>query len=440
MPHAKRISPSPVRLNKVEGERHPLVHARSRRRGRLTIFRHLGPGLITGAADDDPSGIGTYSQLGAHFGLSMLWSVPVSLPLAAAVEELAGRLGLAGREGLGTLIKEYFPRPVLYIAAIMVTGANTFNVGADLGAMVASLRLVIPIPFVPLLITITAVLLVLEVFVQYHQYARLLRFLTLSLFAYIGVLAVVHVDWPSVATNLVIPHLTGSKEYLGGLVAIFGTTISPYLMFWQCSEQVEEAADHPVKRVTKRAMTGMRIDIVAGMAAAVAVMFSILVVTASTLHARGITDIGTADQAAQALKPLAGQFAGLLFALGIVGTGALAVPVLAGATGYALAEAFSWSEGLSKTFQQARGFYLVIIGSMGVGLLLNVVGINPIKALIYSAVLNGLVAPPLILLMLVLGNSKRMARRFRSGWVSNVLVGLACLLMTLLPLAYLLVK
>ena len=436
------MSPSEARPAKVEGERHPLVHARSRRRGRLTIFRHLGPGLITGAADDDPSGIGTYSQLGAHFGLSMLWTVPISLPMAAAVEELAGRLGLAGREGLGTLIKEYFPRPVLYFAAVLVAGANTFNVGADLGAMVASLRLVIPIPFLPLLITITAVLLVLEVFVQYHQYARLLRLLTLSLFAYIGVLAVVHVDWPAVAANLLIPHISTSKEYLGGLVAIFGTTISPYLMFWQCSEQVEEAADqkHPVKRVSSQLMRAMRLDIIAGMSAAVGVMFAILVVTASTLHTGGITDIGTADQAADALRPLAGHFAGLLFALGIVGTGALAVPVLAGATGYALAEVFSWSEGLSKTFVEARGFYLVIVGSMGVGLLMNLVGIPPIKALIYSAVLNGLAAPPLISLMLLLGNSKRLVRRFRSGWLSNLLVGFALLLMTLLPLAYLVVK
>ena len=436
------MSPTEAHRAKVEDERHPLVHARSRRRGRLTIFRHLGPGLITGAADDDPSGIGTYSQLGAHFGLSMLWTVPLSLPLAAAVEELAGRLGLAGREGLGTLIKEYFPRPVLYLAAVLVAGANTFNVGADLGAMVASLRLVIPIPFLPLLITITAVLLVLEVFVQYHQYARLLRLLTLSLFAYIGVLAVVHVDWPAVAANLLIPHISASKEYLGGLVAIFGTTISPYLMFWQCSEQVEEATDqkHPVKRVSSQLMKAMRLDIIAGMSAAVGVMFSILVVTASTLHTGGITNIGTADQAADALRPLAGHFAGLLFALGIVGTGALAVPVLAGATGYALAEVFSWSEGLSKTFLEARGFYLVIIGSMAVGLLMNLVGIPPIKALIYSAVFNGLAAPPLIFLMLLLGNSKRLVRRFRSGWLSNLLVGFALLMMTLLPLAYLVVK
>src|SRR2546423_2830285 len=442
MPHAKGISPSPVRPERVEGERHPLVHARSRRRGRLTIFRHLGPGLITGAADDDPSGIGTYSQLGAHFGLSMLWSVPVSLPLAAAVEELAGRLGMAGREGLGTLIKQYFPRPVLYIAAIIVTGANTFNVGADLGAMVASLRLVIPIPFVPLLITITAVLLVLEVFVEYHQYARLLRFLTVSLFAYIAVLAVVHVDWPAVLANLAIPHVSLQKEYIGGLVAIFGTTISPYLMFWQCSEEVEEAKDRkkPIKRVTSRAMRAMRIDILAGMTTAVLIMFSILVVTASTLHVRGITDIGSADQAAQALKPFAGRFAQLLFALGIVGTGALAVPVLAGATGYALAEVFAWNEGLAKSFHQARGFYIVIIGSMFVGLLMNVVGLNPIRALVYAAFLNGLAAPPLIFLMLLLGNNKRAVHRYRSGWLSNILVGLACLLMTALPLAYVIVK
>src|SRR5438067_12381346 len=197
--------------------RHRLVHARSRRGGRLGFLRHIGPGLITGAADDDPSGIGTYSQLGAQFRFAMLWTVPVSLPLAAAVEELAARLGLAGGEGLASLIKKTFPAPVMYVAAVLVAGANTFNVGADLGAMVASLRLVIPIPFVPLLITITAVLLVLEVFVEYHQYARLLRFLTISLFAYIAVLAVVHVDWPAVLANLAIPLISLQKEYIGGL-------------------------------------------------------------------------------------------------------------------------------------------------------------------------------------------------------------------------------
>src|SRR3989454_4164588 len=200
----------------AEFKRHRLVHARSRRRGRLGILRQLGPGLITGAADDDPSGIGPSSQLGAQFRFAMLWTVPISLPLAAAVEELAARLGLAGGEGLASLIKKTFPSPVMYVAAVLVAVANTFNVGADLGSMVASLQLVIPIPFVPLLITITAVLIVLEVFVQYHQYARLLRFLTLSLFAYIAVLAVVHVDWSVVAANLVIPHISASKDYVAG--------------------------------------------------------------------------------------------------------------------------------------------------------------------------------------------------------------------------------
>jgi len=430
-------------VNRSDGvQRHRLVHAVSRRRGRLGVLRHIGPGLITGAADDDPSGIGTYSQLGAQFRFAMLWTVPVSLPLAAAVEDLGALLRLAGGEGLASLIKKTFPPPVMYVAAVLIAVANTFNIGADLGSMVASLQLVIPIPFVPLLITITAVLIVLEVFVQYHEYARLLRFLTLSLFAYIAVLAVVHVDWSAVAKNLVIPHISASKDYLAGLVAIFGTTISPYLMFWQCSEEVEERADRPrpVRRVTPAQIFGMRIDVIAGMATAVAIMFSILVVSASTLGAHGITNIGSADQAAQALRPLAGNLAGLLFAVGIVGTGALAVPVLAGSTGYALAEVFAWNEGLAKRFHQARGFYIVIIGSMFVGLLMNVVGLNPIRALVYAAFLNGLTAPPLIFLMLLLGNNKRAVHRYRSGWLSNILVGLACLLMTLLPLAYLIVK
>src|SRR5437870_2378246 len=353
-------------INRSDGvQRHRLVHARSRRRGRLGFLRHIGPGLITAAADDDPSGIGTYSQLGAQFRFTVLWTVPISLPLAAAVEELAARLGLAGGEGLASLIKKAFPPPVMYFAAVLVAGANTFNIGADLGSMVASLQLVIPIPFVPLLITITAVLIVLEVFVQYHQYARLLRFLTLSLFAYIAVLAVVHVDWSAVAANLVIPHITASKDYLAGLVAIFGTTISPYLMFWQCSEEVEETADRKAGiRITRTRILGMRVDVIAGMAAAVAIMFAIMVACAYTLGAHGAREIGTADQAAQALEPLAGNLAGLLFALGVIGTGSLAVPVLAGSTAYALSETFGWREGLAMRFREAGGFDGGIVASI----------------------------------------------------------------------------
>jgi NRAMP (natural resistance-associated macrophage protein)-like metal ion transporter len=433
-------SKTPAPASSRPGKRLAHHNPKDRRRGRFGLLSHLGPGLITGAADDDPSGIGTYSQLGAQFGLGMIWTVLVSLPLAAAVEELAARLGLAGGKGLASLIKESFPKPILYAAALLVTGANTFNIGADLGAMDASLRLVIPIPFLPLLITITAVLLVLEVLVSYHQYARLLRFLTLSLFAYVAVLAVVHVHWEAVARAMVLPQIKFSRDYLGGLVAIFGTTISPYLMFWQASEEVEETGElrgHD-RRITSRRVLGMRVDVLLGMASAVAIMFAILVASAFTLGAHGVTNIGTADQAANALKPLAGPFAGLLFALGVVGTGALAVPVLAGSTGYALTEVFGWNEGLSSTFKAARGFYLVIVVSMVAGLVMNLVAIDPIKALVYSAALNGLAAPPLILLMILLGNKKGVCGKNVSGRLSNIVVGAACLLMVALPVLYVL--
>jgi NRAMP (natural resistance-associated macrophage protein)-like metal ion transporter len=423
-----------------EAKRHPLVHALSRRRGRFGILREVGPGLVTGAADDDPSGIGTYSQLGAQFRFGMLWTAPISLPLAAAVEELAARLGLAGGEGLAALIKRFFPAPVMYAAALLVAAANTFNIGADLGAMVASLQLFISIPFLPLLITITSVLLVLEVFVEYHQYARLLRLLTLSLFAYVAMLAVVHIDWLNVGRSIVFPQIQVSRDYLAGLVAIFGTTISPYLMLWQCSEEVEERHDRKLRRINAARIRGMRIDVIAGMSVAVVIMFSIVVVTASTLGAHGITRIDTAAQAAQALRPLAGHFAGFLFSLGVVGTGALAVPVLAGSTGYALADVFAWNQGLAKHFHEARGFYIVIIGSMFVGLLMNLVGLPPIRTLVYAAFLNGLAAPPLILLMLLLGNNKRAVHTHRSGWLSNLLVGFALVLMTALPLALLIAR
>ncbi|TMF35818.1 MAG: divalent metal cation transporter [Chloroflexi bacterium] len=417
---------------------HRLVHPRHRRRGRVGVWRHLGPGLITGAADDDPSGIGTYSQLGAQFGVGMLWTVPISFPLAAAVEELAARLGLAGKEGLAALIKRSFPRPALYGLSVLVAAANTFNVGADLGAMAASARLVVPIPFLVLLVCITGVLLFLEIVVTYHNYARLLRLLTLSLLAYIGVLAVVKVDWLAVASNLVVPHLSLQKEYIAGLVAILGTTISPYLMFWQCSEEVEETADRKAGiRITRTRILGMRVDVIAGMAAAVAIMFAIMVACAYTLGAHGAREIGTADQAAQALEPLAGNLAGLLFALGVIGTGSLAVPVLAGSTAYALSETFGWREGLAMRFREASGFYGVIIASMFAGLAMNLAGIEPIRALFYAALLNGLAAPPVIGSMLVLGNRAGAVGRHRSGWLSNLLVGFACLLMTALPLIYL---
>ena len=292
-------------------------------------FKRLGPGLVTGAADDDPSGIGTYSQVGAAFRFRFLWTAVVSLPLAVAVQEATARLGLVTGDGLATLVRKHFPRPVLYGAVAVVAAANTFNLGADLGSMAAATRLLVPIPRGPLIIAMTALMLSLEVAVPYPRYARVLRWLCISLVAYVGVLFVVHVDWPAVARSTFVPDFGTSRTELAALVAVFGTTISPYLFFWQCSEEVEEevaVADAPV---TGDHLRAMRVDVTAGMASGVAVMFAIMVASATTLGAHGTHSIQTAQEAAAALRPLAGDLAEALFAAGIVGTGLLAVPVLA---------------------------------------------------------------------------------------------------------------
>jgi NRAMP (natural resistance-associated macrophage protein)-like metal ion transporter len=410
-------------------------------RGRLGLLGHLGPGLVTGASDDDPSGIGTYSQVGAQFRFTMLWTAPAALPLAAAVEELAGRIGLCSGRGLAAEIKQHLPRPFIYMAAALVIAANIFNVGADLGSMAAALHLLVPIPAAAMVVGVGVLILLLEVLIPYRQYSKVLRLTTLALLAYIGVLVVVKVDWGAVLNELVVPHLTWDKAYLGGLIAIFGTTISPYLMFWQASEEVEEnEGPDPHRRPTTQQVRGMRLDVITGMAAAVIVMFAIIVATSTTLGAKGITDINSAEDAAEALRPIAGSFASLLFTLGIVGTGSLAVPVLAGSTGYALAETLSWNEGLSKSVRDARGFYAIIAVAMLVGIGLNFIGINPIKALVYAAVLNGLAAPPLMVMMMVVGNKKEALGTHRSGWLSNALVGVSILVMAGLPVAYLLVR
>jgi NRAMP (natural resistance-associated macrophage protein)-like metal ion transporter len=408
--------------------------------GGFGYFSNLGPGLITGASDDDPSGIGTYSQVGAAFGSQYLWTALVSLPLASAVQEAAARLGLCTGEGLAALIKKRYPRAVLYGAVALVCGANVFNIGADLGAMAASMRLVVPVPQTILLVAITVVVLALEIFVPYRRYARVLRWLTLSLGAYIVVLFVSGPDWGQVAKHTFIPSIGHGRSALAALIAIFGTTISPYLFFWQASEEVEEEREHGGRPgvVDDGHVRSMRVDVLSGMASAVVVMFAIMVASSVTLHAHGVTTVGTADQAAEALKPIAGPVAGLLFALGIVGTGALAVPVLAGSTAYALAETFGWREGLYRRLRDAEGFYGAIAASMVVGIVLGYVGVDPIKALYLSAILNGVAAPPLILLMLLLSNSSRTMKKRTGGILSRVLLAVAFLVMLGLPVAYLL--
>jgi NRAMP (natural resistance-associated macrophage protein)-like metal ion transporter len=416
-----------------------LRHHRHRERLKgFGYFRRIGPGLVTGAADDDPSGIGTYSQVGAAFRFDLLWTAWVALPLAAAVQETAARLGLSSGKGLAALIKERFSRPVLIGAVTLVAAANTFNIGADIGSMAASIRLLAPIPFELLVVVIAATLVAVEVFLPYHRYAKVLRWLTLSLGFYIAVLLVVTVDWSVVARRTFAPHLAGDRAFLAALIAVFGTTISPYLFFWQASEEVEEEIEHhETPRLAAKHIRAMRADVIAGMASAVGIMFAIMVASAATLGAKGVTSIQTADQAAQALRPIAGSFASVVFTLGIVGTGALAVPVLAGSTGYALAEAFGWREGLSQRFSAAPGFYGAIVAATAVGVTMGFAGVNPIRSLYWAAILNGIAAPPLILLMLILSNSHRVEDRITGGVLSDILVGIACLVMTALPIAYL---
>jgi NRAMP (natural resistance-associated macrophage protein)-like metal ion transporter len=401
-------------------------------------FHRLGPGIVTGAADDDPSGIGTYSQVGARFGFRLLWSLAAVAPMAAAVQEAAARLGLLSGKGLATLIRERFSRPVLYVAVMLTLVANTFNIGADVGSMAAALRLIIDVPAFVLVVAFTTLMLVLEITVPYHRYARVLRWLALSLLAYVFVLFTVHVDWAAVREGLTTVRFSGKSGELGALIAVFGTTVSPYLFFWQCSEEIEEAGSNRTSATTEETLRAMRVDVIGGMASAIAIAFVIMVVAATTLHEAGITQIATADQAAAALRPLAGDFAGLIFSVGIVGLGLLAVPVLAGSSAYALAEAFNWHEGLSRTFREAKGFYLVIAASMLGGVLVGFLGLDPIRLLYYAAILNGVTAPPLIALMLVLARDPTILDRHTSGRLSTTLLAVTVVISVALPVLYLL--
>jgi NRAMP (natural resistance-associated macrophage protein)-like metal ion transporter len=396
-------------------------------------FKRLGPGIVTGAADDDPSGIGTYSQVGAAFGFGLLWTTLATLPLAVAVQEATARLGLVTGKGLAALIRERFARPVLVGAVVLVAVANTFNIGADIGSMAAAAGLLVPVPYAVATIAFAMVMVVLEVTVPYHRYARVLRWLALSLLAYVGVLVVVHVDWAAALASTVVPRLQLDRAGLAALLAVFGTTISPYLFFWQAGEEIEEQAErHDL--VDRDHLAAMRLDVVAGMGSGVGVMFAIMTTAAVTLGAHGPVQVSTAQQAAQALRPLAGNLAGLLFAAGIVGTGLLAVPVLAGSTAYAVAETLGWREGLGRGVSQARAFYTVIAVSILVGVAMNFVGVGPIRALYLAAILNGVAAPPLLVLILLLARSKDVLGRHRSGVLSQLLVGAAAVAMTVLSL------
>jgi NRAMP (natural resistance-associated macrophage protein)-like metal ion transporter len=403
----------------------------------------LGPGLITGASDDDPSGIGTYAQTGAQFGYSQLWMALFTFPLMTAVQEVCARIALHTGRGLAEIIREYYPKPILYISVLLLFIANTINIGADLGAMAASCQSLLSIPFWVWLVALTLLTTVLEIFVSYKQYARLLRFLTLSLFAYVLAAFVVSQDWRQVFYSTIIPTIQLNKDYALNLVAVLGTTISPYLFFWQAAEEVEEDIDSGKttkaarKGVSRTELRWMRADVTSGMLFSNLVMWFIIITTASTLFRHGITDITSAPQAAEALRPIAGRFASVLFAAGIVGTGLLAVPILAGSSAYAMAETFRWREGLYLKLRQAWGFYGVIAFSTMLGAAMNFVGINPIKALYYTAVINGLVAPPLLWLIMSIGNNRKIMKGKVNGRASNILGWITTIAMTLAAAALL---
>jgi Mn2+/Fe2+ NRAMP family transporter len=410
-------------------------HPRRRRLRGHGYFKRLGPGLITGAADDDPSGIGTYSQVGARFGLRYTWTTLALLPMAAAVQETATRLGLATGRGLASLIRTRFSRPVLVIAVLLVATANTFNIAADLASMGAATHALVPVPQLLLVVVMTATMLGLEVFVPYHRYSRVLRWFACTLAAYVAVLFAVHVPWMEVLRHLVVPHTGFDRSDIAAMIALFGTTVSPYLFFWQASEEVEEG-DGRVD-LSPGHLREMRVDVVGGMGSGVFVMFAIITASAVTLHAKGLTNIGSAEEAARALRPIAGDAAGLLFAAGIVGLGLLAVPVLAGSTAYALSEALGWAEGLSKLLRDARGFYGVIAVSMLGGFAIDLVGVDPIRGLFLAAVLNGVTAPPLIFLMLKLGRDEHLMGDHRSRRLSTVTMTCTLLASAALPVLWL---
>lgn len=410
---------------------------RDRLRGR-GYFNRLGPGLVTGAADDDPSGIGTYAQVGASTGFGMLWTAPVLLPFAIAVQETCARLALANRAGLARIIKRNFPRPLVILAVGLIVFANTVNIAADLASMAAAVRLVVPVPQFVGVVAFTLILAVSEILIPYHRYAKVLRWLCLSLLAYVAVLFAIDVPWSEVWGSLLHPSPSWNRTSIAAVIALAGTTISPYLFVWQAAEEVEDLHSG-VSPVSRAHVRSMRVDVASGMTTGVIIMFAIMTTTGTELFAHGITSIASAEAAADALRPLAGEFAGLVFALGIIGTGLLAVPVLAGASAYAVAELMGWPESLERRPARAKAFYGVIVVSMLAALLLNLLDVNPMYGLFLAAVTNGLAAPLLLLLIAILARRHRVMHSLRSGWLSQALVFGAVLLMSALPVAYLVV-
>lgn len=396
------------------------------------FWKLLGPGLITGASDDDPSGIATYSQAGAAYGLSTLWTALIAFPLMAAIQQMCAKIGLVSSQGLTGTLKKNYPRPVLYLMLLFSFPAIVMNIGADIAGMGAVGNLLFPsIDATFFSVFFTIILLILIVYLPYLKIAAILKYLCIVLLVYLIVPFLYHQDIMEILKATFIPTIKFNKEYIGILVGILGTTISPYLFFWQASMEVEEMK-HKKKHlmVNKKIINEMKEDVDFGMSFSGLVMFFIILTTGTVLFKGGIHQIDTVEQAALALKPLAGNLAYLLFAVGVIGTGLLAIPVLSGSLSYIITETFGWEQGLDKKFHEAKAFYIVIAISLILGLSLNYIGISPIKALIYTAILYGLTAPVLIAIILHISNNKNVMGEFTNGRTANILGFSALLIMT----------
>jgi len=406
-----------------------------KKRGLKRFFSLLGPGLITGASDDDPSGIGTYSVAGAQFGYSTLWMAVFAFPLMSAVQYVCAKIGLVSGQGIAGTLREVYPRRFVQIIVLALLIANAINAGVDVLAIAAGLNLIVPVPIRWLLLPIGLFILVVQIWGSYHMLAKVFKWLTLSLFAYIAAAVLAKPDWPQVLRGTLVPHIEFDEDFIATIVALLGTTISPYLFFWQASQEVEEEVAIGRKRLWERVgasdeeLKYAAWDVNIGMFFSNVVMYFIILATAATLHATGRQEIHTAADAAEALRPVAGNASTILMALGLIGTGLLAVPILTASAGYAVCEAFGWQCSLDAKPGQAKEFYIILTIAMLGGLVVDLIGINPIDALFWTAVINGFLAPPLlIVIMLVANNRKVMGERVNSplinvlGWTTTALM------------------
>ena len=399
------------------------------------FLNRLGPGLITGASDDDPSGIGTYSQAGAALGYATLWTAIVTLPLMVVVQHICAKIGMVSGRGLAGVLQRYYTKKLLYPVVMGLVIANTINAGADISAIAAAINMFIPIPISAMVVPIALSIVVLQVWGSYRLIMKIFKWLTLSLFAYVIAAFLAKPDWYNVARATFLPQITLSSEYITTIVAILGTTISPYLFFWGASEEVEEEKSegrtHLAQRkgATDAEIKKEKIDTIVGMLFCNVVFYFVILAAGATLHVSGETDIQSATDAAQALRPLAGDLATFLFAIGLIGAGLLAVPVLTGSAAYAVAETFGWPSGLDEKPRHAVKFYAVIAASTLVGVAIDFLGINPIKALFWTAVINGVVAPPLLVVVMLVANNKRVMGARTNGVFTNIVGWLAAVVM-----------